>query len=621
MKKKEILLPSKRYFKADEQDLNLNVKLDNDETLMREGDRNIMLNLTELFDDERNQSFNYKIYGKLKMVFRNMYDGYTDYTPLLRNLYLCGDGTGNNLGFVPYNEFAFLRNDVLRERTTPSFGSTLGTTNVIPKIDLFDGTPFGRYTGHTITTSIDAPYKNWNLYLSYVNGQDSGFTMNYTLSDETNFNFVAGNGIPFRVDGTTDPNYYILTSPVEHGISQGEYIILSGGTYTTYSGVTTGKTYYTIPINSDTEKYRIYYIDSVGNQTYNSENYVINILKNEFSSGTTLSSVVLGRRCLDIKNISGTTSQYYVHKHKTLTGDQQYIMDKVGFESSIFEDERKILFENPLGENDILVERNRQESVLFDFKETFSLTGITNNLGYTPTEVYVSVIFKNGNGLFNYPPKVGYKFNFHDNWIDKQFTGNTETNITTTSFTGRTGVTGFTSGNTIPVGTTLTGAFVEYNRKELKERIVSEVYHKFSHKTIFSGTTVGGSNRLFYHSQDQDSFYQGATPSNTVGYYYQPHYRVKLRELSPYIESSKTNDLINLPENAIYDNDDKLWKWRDLYDHGFVDQDGNGTRFPYMNNTHYVVNDINFYLRNEKSYTNKSDGLNGFNNYKNKTNC
>jgi hypothetical protein len=602
MKKKEILLPTKRYFKADEQDLNLDVKLENDEILLREGDRNIILNLSELFDDERNQSNEYKIYGKLKMVFRNMYNGYTDYTPLLRNLYLCGDGTGDDLGFVPYNEFAFLRNDVLREKPIPSSGTTLGTTNVIPKTELSDGIPFGRYTGHTITTAIEAPYKNWNLYLSYVYGQDSGFTMNYTLSGGTNYNFVAGDGIPFRVDGTTDPNYYILTSPVEHGMSQGEYIILSGSTL--LSGLS---------INS-----KIFYIDSVGNQTYNSENYVISLLKSEFSSEHTLDGVtlVLGKRCLDIKNISGTTSQYYVHKHKTLTNDQQYIMDKVGFESSIFEDERKILFENALQENDILVERNRQESVLFDFKDTFSLTGITNNLGYTPTEVYVSIIFKNGNGLFEYPPKVGYKFNFHDSWIDKQFTGNTETNITTSTFTSRYGVTGFTSGNTIPIGTTLTGAFVEYNRKELKERIISESFHKFSHKLFYSGN-----NRLFYHGQNNPNFYSGTSNTNMVGYYYQPHYRVKLRELSPYIESSKTNDLINLPENAIYDNDDKLWKWRDLYDHGFVDQEGNGTRFPYINNTHYVVNDINFYLRNEKSYTNKSDGLNGFNNYKNKTNC
>jgi hypothetical protein len=612
MENKEILLPSKRYFKADEQDLNLNVKLENDETLLREGDRDIVLNLSQLFDEERNQSFNYKIYGKLKMVFRNMYNGYTDYTPLLRNLYLCGDGTGDDLGFVPYNEFAFLRNDVLREKTVPTSGSTLGTTNVIPQIELSDGTPFGRHTGHTITTAINAPYKNWNLYLSYVYGQDSGFTMNYTFSGGTNYTFKSGDGIPFRVED--NGNYYTLTSPIEHGMKQGEYIILSGSTL--LSGLS---------INS-----KIFYIDSVGNQTYNSENYVVNLFKSEFTSGHTLSGVtfVLGKRCLDIKNISGTTSQYYVHKHKTLTSDQQYIMDKVGFESSIFEDERKILFENPLQENDVLVERNRQESVLFDFKNTFSLTGITNNLGYTPTEVYVSVIFKNSNGLFDYPPKVGFKFNFHGSesptgekigWIDNQFTGNTETNIGTTTFNGRGSYSGitFTGGITIPVGTTgLTGAFVEYNRKELKERIISESFHKFSHKLYYNGAS-----RLFYHGQNNPNYYSLVSDTNPVGYYYQPFYRVKLRELSPYIESSKTKDIINLPENAIFDYDDKLWKWRDLYDHGFVDQEGNGTRFPYMNNTHYVVNDINFYLRNEKEYTNKSDGLSSYNNYKNKTNC
>jgi hypothetical protein len=282
-----------------------------------------------------------------------------------------------------------------------------------------------------------------------------------------------------------------------------------------------------------------------------------------------------------------------------------------------------------MGENDVLVERNRQETLLFDFKNTFSLSGITNNLGYTPTEVYVTTIFKNSNGLFNYPPKVGFKFNFHDSWVDNQFTGNTETKIETTTFNGKgvySGVT-FTGGTLIPLNTTgITGAFVEYNRKELKERIISETYHKFSHRTIFSGTTVGSNNKLFYHSQDQSTFYSGVTTGNTVGYYYQPHYRVKLRELSPYIETSKLdatqpNTLINLPENAVYDQKEKLWKWRDVYDHGFIDQEGNGTNFPFINNIHYVNKNINFYLRNEKSYTNKQDGLTGFDNYRNKTNC
>jgi hypothetical protein len=627
MEKKEILLPSKRYFKAEEQDLNLSVKLDNDETLLREGDKDIVLNLSELFDDERNESINYKIYGKIKMVFRNMYSGYTDYTPLLKNLYLVGDGTGDDKGFIPYNEFAFLRNDVIRENVIPSTGLTLGSSNVIPTIELTGN----RYTGHTTTTSIEAPYKNWNLYLSYVYSGDTTHQMKYTLSGNTTgcgdgktFCFNSGDGIPFRVE--SNGNYYTLTSPVEHGLLQGEYIILSGGTYTSYSGISTGKTFYTIPITSDTEKFRIYYIDNVGNGVYNSEKYVINILKNEFTSGTTLSSVVLGRRCTDINNITGTTSTYYVHKHKTITSKDDYIMDKVGFESSIFEDERKILFENTLQENDILVERNRQESVLFDFKKTFALSGITNNLGYTPTEVYVSIILKNENGLFDYPPKVGYKFNFHNTWIDQHFSGTTSvekvmTGLTET-FTGNTSGYTFTGGKTIPIGTTgLTGAFVEYNRKEMKERIISESYHRFSHKPFISGST-----QLFDHLQYSGTTFSGASLNNMVGYYYQPHHRVKLRELSPYIETSKLdatqpNTLIGLPENSIYDQDEKLWKWRDLYDHGFVDQEGNGTTFPFMNNIHYVVNDINFYLRSEQTYFNKVDGINGFNNYKNKTNC
>ncbi len=616
MEKKEILLPSKRYFKAEEQDLNLSVKLENDETLLREGDKDIVLNLADLFNEERNKSINYKIYGKIKMVFRNMYSGFTEYNPLLKNLYLAGDGTGSDIGFVPYNEFAFLRNDVLREESTPSSGSVISA----PTVSIL---PNNRYTGHTSTTVIEAPYKNWNMYLTYVYGQDTGFTMNYTLSGGTNYNFVSGNGIPFRVE--SNGNYYKLTSPVEHGMSQGEYVILSGGTYTSFSGTTTGKTFYTIPVTSTTEQFRTFYIDNIGDENYNSEKYVINILKSEFTSGTTLSSVVLGRRCKDINNISGSTSTYYVHKHKTLTTIDDYILDKVGFESSIFEDERKILFENPLQENDILVERNRQESLLFDFKKTFTLSGLTNNLNYTPTEVYVSMIFRNENGFFDYPPKIGYKFNFHDSWIDNQFDGSTsrETSIGSRTFTGNTSGYTFTGGNLtgLTKGTILTGAFVEYNRDEIKERIISETFHKFSHIK----KTSDGRN-LFNHSQDDPTFYSGATTGNTVGYYYQPHYRVKLRELSPYVENSKLdakqpNTLINLPENAFYDQNEKLWKWRDVYDHGFLDQDGNGTNFPFMNNMHYVVKNINFYLRNEKSYTNKNDGLIGFNNYKNKTNC
>ena len=589
---KEILLPNKRYKKAEEQDLTLQVNLESSESLMRLGDRDIVLDLEKLFNKERQDSIDYKIYGKMKMVFRNMYSGDTPYDYLSENLYLAGDGT-NGLadanrftGFLPYDEFAFLRRDLRRQINTPVSGDTVGFNS-----DLSYTGP----TGHTTISTMMAPYHNWNLYLSYVYSGDSNYQMTYTLSGSTKtagnniITFKSGDGIPFRVSYTVG-NFYELTSPIEHGMKQGEYITLSGVTFT---GAITGRTYQ---------------IDSVGNEFYDSEKYVINLSKSSFKTGITIGTdnkiLFTGKRVLDVNNITNTTSSYYVHKHKTLTDSSHYIMDNVGFESPIFENEKKIIFENSAGVNDVLVERNRPESVLFDFKEPFQLTSeLKNNLGYTPTEIYVTTIFRNGNGYFNYPPKVGHKFNFHNSWVDNHFSGTTSNENTIgngTTFT-RDSIT-FTSGNTISKGTVLTGAFVEYNPKELKERIICEAFQKITNPTtIFDyGQTIS-----------VDGF-SGATVNNPFGIHYQPHHRIKLRQLSPYIENSDTKDIFNIPENKIYDSQDKLWRYRDLYDHGYVDVDGNGTDYPFINGQHYVKADINFYLRNERYYTNKADGLINF---------
>ena len=196
--KKKIVLPSARYQGAPNQDLNLTIKLDNSDVQLREGDMDISLDVLQLFDAERNQSIDYKIYGKLKMIFRNMYSGDTEsYEPLNQNLYLVGDGSNDNFtGYLPYNEFAFLRNDVLREVNMPMSGDTLGTftQNIVLSGD----------TSHTTITPITAPYQNWNFYLSYVYDQDSNYPMGYTTSGGTYFPFLSGDGIPFEVtnDGT-----------------------------------------------------------------------------------------------------------------------------------------------------------------------------------------------------------------------------------------------------------------------------------------------------------------------------------------------------------------------------------------------------------------------------------
>lgn len=572
---KEIILPSKRYANADDQELSIKLNLETSESLLRIGDRDIILDVAKLYDDERNRSVNYKIFGKMNMVFRNMYSGNTEYEYLKERLYLVGDGSNNDFtGFIPYDEFAFLRRDLYREVLVTPTGNTLGGD--------YNPTSYAvGSTDHTTITAMSVPYQNWNIYVTYSFDKDGEFPMKYSLSGGTTYEFVASDGIPFRV--TENLKTYSLTSPVPHGLSAGEYIILNGKTY---------------------------YVNSVGNEIYDSENYVIVLNKSQFELVDTLSGVVFGKRCLDANNVSGSTSTYYVRKHKTLTNVGDYILDNVGFENPIFEHERKILIENSNGTNDVVVERNRPEAVLYDFKEPLVLSGLTNNLGFTPTEVYLTTIYRNGNGYFDYPPKVGYKFNFHDTWVDEHFDGDTskETNLSGGTFT-KSGYT-FTSGATLPIGSVLIGDFVEYNKKELKERVISDTFHKIYNPTA-----------LFDYGQTDDTVYSGATETNPIGLYYQAHHKIKLRELSPYLETAKTNQIYNLPENTVYDSDENVWRWRDLYSHGYVDPNGFGTNFPYVNNIHYVKGEINLYLRNERYYTNKQNGVARFNSNTNNFIC
>lgn len=569
---KKILQPKFRFDGSPNDDTQIRVGLETEQNILKNDDRTVVLNLSQQYFDEKNNCDKYKIFGKLRMVFRNLYSGEAKYPYLREKLSLLPiDPNPLWLGYLPYDEFAFRRMDVNREVNT-------GTT--ISDLDNFTGftlTKIGDDRHQEITT-LDAPYHNWNFYLSYVYTGDTKFPMKYTLSGSPNptISFLSGSGIVFRVQ--TGNTSYILTSPVPHGMNQGEYIIING---------------------------RTYYINSVGNEIYDSEKYVLTLNKSQFS-GVTLNTLITGKRCLDNKNVTGTTSQYYVHKHKTLTEYNECIIDNIGFESPIFEDEKKIIYENSVRQKDVIVERNRMESLFYYFKNPFILSGLTNNLGFTPNEIYVTSIFRNGSGYFLYPPKIGYSFNFHDSWVDLHFNGTVvnEQSISGTSFTRYDGTFyHFMSGNTLPIGTSLYGAFVEYIPSEMKERVISESIHKFITNPL-----------IFDHGQTGGTTYSGATINNPIGLYYQPHYRIKLRELSSYVETSSTNNVINLPDNAKYYPNENVWKWRDVYDLGYFDEEGNGVDFTYMNDMLYVHKNINFYLKNEKQFNNKQDGVKKFKN-------
>lgn len=563
------------------------ISLSSEQNLLRENDYNVIVDTNEQYQKERNDSIKYKIFNKIKMVFRNQYLGTTSFAPLIPTFYLNNDGTGDSQGYLQYNEFAFLRNDVFREYNETPKGNDLKnyTLNLKPK----------NLPQHRLFTIMDNPYYNWGFSLSYVYDKDENYVINYTFSNGENFNNNISEGIPFRVTETDDS--YILTSPIEHNIKEGESLIISnkGNVFKKIENNT-------IITTSDIED-RVFQVNSVGDGIYNSEKFVITLSKDNFVLGTTLNKVIFVRRCLDNNNLK-TVSKYYIRKHKILTDEKEYTLDRLGFETNIFEHERKILFENLLGDNDVLVERNRMETILCNLNDTFKLENLKDNNGLTPREIFLTIYFKNSNGLFNYPPKVGYKFNFHSGWVDKHFEGNSsnENGIEVYQLNSLVPDLNFYGGK-LNKDDVVNGDIVEYNEYELKEYVISKTFHKITSRLD-----------IFDHKQNIPTpNFNGINNNNLSGLYYQTHYPIQLRSESPYVETSFDKDIINLPENSKYFEDEKMWRWRDLYDNGYIDEDNNGVNHPFLNGYHYLKTDINFYLRNETGYKNKTDVVRNFN--------
>lgn len=570
-----------------EEDKLLGVELFNDTKLLRENEYNVIIDANEQFIKERENSNRFNIYGKLKMVFKNQYSGTTGFTPLLKKLYLENDGTGIAKGNLPYDEFAFIRNDISYLYNETPMGNDL--VSYTPQIKLKNNPE------HYLIGPMNNATHNWGFCLSYAFEKDSNYIINYTFSNGVNYQNPISEGIPFRVIETD--THYILTSPVKHGIKDNEFILISNNGCTFYKNIDN-----IISVTTD-QQHRIFQVESRGNEIHGSEEYVINISKRSIIKNTILSGVIFGRRCID-RNKDYTISQYYVRKHKILSDETEISIDKLGFETNIWEHERKILFENALGDNDVVVDRNRMETILYNVNNDFILKDLKDNRGLIPKEIFLTIYFKNGNGYFNYPPKTGYRFNFHDKWISKHFEGNTS-NENGINIISRSSLfpnePPFICGQ-LNKGDILNGDIVEYNEFELKEYVISDTYHKITSK-----------KEKFNHGQDTSNLsFSGVNSDNMFGLYYKTHYSIKLREESPYIETSEDKNITNLPENSKYFPEEKQWRWRDLYEHGYVDDEKIGLNFPFMNGKHYVTNNINFYLRSEYYYTNKKDEIKNF---------
>ena len=169
---------------------------------------------------------------------------------------------------------------------------------------------------------------------------------------------------------------------------------------------------------------------------------------------------------------------------------------------------------------------------------------------------------------------LGWDFNYSQDGEDTWWNHSSRVNkdnilVESYDFNGKT----FYYNKPLQVGQVIKGDFCEWNDYSQEEYVLSKLSHKYSF------------NPVLFENNSTNVF-----PS---GYAYKPHYEIPIKAFSDYIETAETSAQ-NIPDYAYFSQTDNLWRWRDLYQYGFIDVNGVGVDNPFLNNAHYPFIDILF---------------------------
>ena len=225
------------------------------------------------------------------------------------------------------------------------------------------------------------------------------------------------------------------------------------------------------------------------------------------------------------------------------------------------------------------------QNVQFVFNQDIDVGNIVDNLGRPISELYLSIIKNDNNGFTNI--KSGIDIPFIDstkNYINEVPDIRRIHNGTTPTPNGPLDIVSMSDDE-------FYGDVVTYNKFEVREEILATVSHRFNTQNRLDGGTI----------YDPKSIEEPIDMGNRVeGYLYKPHYQIKIREYSDYIEQgdSSTEGIPNYAENL----GDGRFLWRDFLDIGFSDISNQPIDYPFLNGAHYIFNNYCIPLRRQDPF-------------------
>ena len=563
----EFLRGSARYQRAPEKGISVQIPISGKQKEIDEFQRTLSVNLAEVYNIERAKSQIFEPTCKIQLFFSNSYSGAAInagniYQPFNNFLYyitpeLTKQSQINSVnpipwpGFPQYNEFNFIRTDL------NTLGYTLGPG------------------AHKVLEARFANKYNWNYYLSYAYENDTQRSLSYDFKNGLGpISWKPEDGLPYIMEQVEfqGKTLWQFTCPMNHNMQNSDYVQFSNVSIVNSIGTITNANY-------------IFKIYSFGNGKYNSEKRIFNILDigyyqnvaNSFSPGKT----GFFHRILDVKNPVESKSSYYIRKHKIITNSENSILTFTAFEQNAFRTVKRYESKEltPNLQARISVKEDSQTYNL-SFDNPFNINGLIDNQKRPLSDLYFTIVNRGYFGYFNPPNifnkalKVGWEFNIDTTpttWWERD-NPNSDVDLLTNLYLNQ-GIK-FRYNKNFVSGDTIDGPFCEWNNLTQTETVLSETFHKF----VFN----------------QQVFNINSNVNNPFGYYYNPFLKLGIRYFSDYIEEGDFYSTEFAPKYAYFSSFKNKLIWRDLYDYGYVDENGDGLDFPFLNGKHYPFDNFIF---------------------------
>jgi hypothetical protein len=559
-------------------DTYLKININNKERLLPPDEKNKTVNAGDRFDVERNRSSYYRIVGSINPTVSNALFNLNDSS----NFNAFTWSTFNDLAFL---DTSYPKDNDVADKTDYTYQLSLKNNlvdingwfghfnpdktrsgfcdffDMEPKRQRFsfipDTAPFQATPAQLsdATTQI----KNWELTITYPASADTTHYMVYSPT--------TGNGL-LIVDKVAST---IATRPMtgfgvpcKHNLKIGDIVKITGSTG--FDGehvvIRTGLD------NGDLK-----------------DNYFVLDLPN---------TGVIDFDTRMVKVINGIDSKYYFRRFKKIKTKQAPVIETDDYETYALGFSENIYYD---------------KITQFSFNEDIDVSGLVDNLGRPLSEIFLTIIKTDSNGLFTRVSsgiETPFVENFNNNGsgfnylralpvINKIHNGQPSTLGTPLPFVSYTPL----ESNVLITNNLFYGDLVEFNSNTLLEVVLADVHHRFNTVNRETPATLQAVNML------QVSVPPSITENVTLGprqegYYYKSHHPFKIRDFSSYIETGDAGT-VDMPSYAI-DLGDGRFVWRDLLDLGFSESSIKPLDYPFLNGTHYLYDNFCFYLKRQDPF-------------------